>query len=417
MTTTTLVIVTAILLCTVAKLTLNRLNARHIIKLRGQPPENLGTLMDTATWQKSTDYSLAKSSFGIWSNLYGTFVALLALVLFMPWAYETWAGASAMGPWREAMVLVVIFIILGLPDLPFEWFNQFRLEERFGFNKSSVGLWVSYKIKGLTLGFVLMMALIGGLLWLYNFLREALPQSWWLVAFGAFFTVQLVMMVLWPILILPLFNKLTPLPEGELKERLMALGERTGFAAKTIEVIDGSKRSGHSNAFFTGFGRFRRIVLFDTLIDQMTTEELEAVLAHEIGHYKCGHIPKSLALSAIMGGASFWFISFLTQSPWFYEQLGFGIASQGRLGPVLLILSVAAGAFSYWFTPVSNLLSRKNEYEADAFAKNAVGGPDALCSALRKLHVENLSHPLPHPLYATVYYSHPSLLEREAALR
>ena len=147
MTTTTLVIVTAILLCTVAKLTLNRLNAKHIIKLRGHPPEYLGTLMDTATWQKSTDYSLAKSSFGIWSNLYGTFVALLALVLFMPWAYETWAGASAMGPWREAMVLVVIFIILGLPDLPFEWFNQFRLEERFGFNKSSFGLWVSDKLK------------------------------------------------------------------------------------------------------------------------------------------------------------------------------------------------------------------------------------------------------------------------------
>jgi STE24 endopeptidase len=372
--------------------------------------------MDMPTWQRSTDYTLAKSGLGVWTNVYGTVLGGVALVFVMPWAYGAWVGGAETGPWREALALVAILILLGLPDLPFEWFNQFRLEARFGFNKSSIGLWVTDKIKGLILGFVLMMVLIGGLLWLYDILREALPKIWWLVAFGAFFAVQLVMMVLWPILILPLFNKLTPLPEGELKERLMALGERTGFAAKTIEVIDGSKRSGHSNAFFTGFGRFRRIVLFDTLIEQMSTEELEAILAHEIGHYKCGHIPKSLALSAVMGAGAFWFISFLTQSTWFYEHLGFGAESQGRLGPVLLILSVAAGAFTYWFSPLSNILSRKNEYEADAFAKNAVGGPHELCSALRKLHVENLSHPLPHPLYATVYYSHPSLLEREGAL-
>ena len=416
MSVTLMVIGIAILLSTTAKLALNRLNANHIAKLRSNPPERLKGLMDAETWQRSTDYTLAKSEFGVWSHLYGTAIGLVALVFLMPWAYGNWAGAAPIGPWQEALVLVSIFIFLGLPDLPFEWFNQFRLEERFGFNKSSMSLWVSDKIKGLGLGFVLMMGLIGGLLWLYEVLREALPHLWWLIVFGAFFAVQLVMMVLWPILILPLFNKLTPLPEGELKERLMALGERTGFAAKTIEVIDGSKRSGHSNAFFTGFGRFRRIVLFDTLIEQMTTEELEAVLAHEIGHYKCGHIPKSLALSAFMGAASFWFISFLTQSAWFYDHLGFSAAAQGRLGPVLLILSVAAGAFTYWFSPLSNILSRKNEYEADAFAKNAVGGPNDLCSALRKLHVENLSHPLPHPVYATLYYSHPSLLERERAL-
>ena len=410
------VITVTMLLCMGAKLAVNRLNAMHVTALRSKPPHRLAGLMDESTWHKSTDYSLAKSDFGVWTNLYNTGLGLLVLIVFLPWAYGAWSGGAQAGPWREALGVVAVLILLGIPSLPFEWFQQFRLEERFGFNKSTRKLWVTDQIKSLLVGFMLMLGIIGGLLWLHGVFKSILPQTWWLVAFGAFFAFQLLMMVLWPILILPLFNKLEPLPEGELKTRLMALGERTGFAAKTIEVIDGSKRSGHSNAFFTGFGRFRRIVLFDTLIEQMTTEELEAVLAHEIGHYKCGHIPKSLALSAVMGAGGFWFISFLTQSVWFYEQLGFGVASQGRLGPVILILSVAAGAFTYWFSPLSNILSRKNEYEADAFAKNAVGGPDELCSALRKLHVENLSHPLPHPLYATVYYSHQSLLEREGAL-
>jgi STE24 endopeptidase len=188
-----------------------------------------------------------------------------------------------------------------------------------------------------------------------------------------------------------------------LRERLMALGERTGFRAKTIEVIDGSKRSGHSNAYFTGFGRFRRIVLFDTLIAQLTPEELEAVLAHEIGHYRRGHIPKMIAMSAVMMLAGFWVIAWLARSPWFNA-------------PSFLLFGLLSGVVTFWFAPLGNLLSRKYEYEADAFARNAMGGPAAMIGALRKLAQKNLSNLTPHRWFSGFYYSHPTLVEREAAL-
>ena len=221
------------------------------------------------------------------------------------------------------------------------------------------------------------------------------------------------MLIMYPKVILPLFNKLTPLPEGELRDRLMALGDRTGFKARTIEVIDGSKRSGHSNAYFTGFGRFRRIVLFDTLIAQLTPEELEAVLAHEIGHYRRGHIPKMIALSAIMMFAGFAVVAWLARSTWFNTSFGF---PPGEIAPSFLLFALLSGIVTVWFSPLGNLLSRKYEYEADAFARNAMGGPGAMIAALRKLASKNLSNLTPHRWYSRFYYSHPTLVEREAAL-
>ena len=184
-------------------------------------------------------------------------------------------------------------LIIQVPYLPLEWYKQFRIEENFGFNKSSIGLWISDKLKGNILGLLLGTLILGMIIWLYRVLSQ-MSNYWWIFVFLAFFAVQLLLMVLWPKFILPLFNKLTPLEDGVLKTRLMNLADRSGFAANTIEVIDGSKRSSHSNAYFTGFGKFRRIVLFDTLIDKMDDQEIEAVLAHEIGHYKLGHIPKRL---------------------------------------------------------------------------------------------------------------------------
>jgi STE24 endopeptidase len=227
------------------------------------------------------------------------------------------------------------------------------------------------------------------------------------------FAFQMLMMILYPKLILPLFNKLTPLPEGELRSRLLALGERTGFKANTIEVIDGSKRSGHSNAYFTGFGRFRRIVLFDTLIAQLTPEELEAVLAHEIGHYRRGHIPKMIALSAATMLGGFAVIAWLARSLWFNTAFGF---PPGEIAPSFLLFGLLSGVVTFWFAPLSNLMSRKFEYEADAFARDAIGGPAAMIGALRKLAQKNLSNLTPHRWFSGFYYSHPTLVEREAAL-
>jgi STE24 endopeptidase len=225
---------------------------------------------------------------------------------------------------------------------------------------------------------------------------------------------QLLMMVLYPKFILPLFNKLTPLPEGELRERLMSLADRTEFSASTIEVIDGSKRSGHSNAFFTGFGRFRRIVLFDTLIAQLERDELEAVLAHEIGHYKRGHIPRSIALGAVVLLGGFAALAWLANSAEFLGALGFEV---GDMAPAFLLFALLGGLASHWLTPIANLLSRKHEYEADAFAANATGGADAMIGALRKLSQKNLSNLTPHPWFSFFHYSHPTLFERERALR
>jgi STE24 endopeptidase len=236
---------------------------------------------------------------------------------------------------------------------------------------------------------------------------------WWIWGFALLLSFQLLMLVLYPKIILPLFNKLTPLPEGELRTRLLALADRTGFKAKTIEVIDGSKRSGHSNAYFTGFGRFRRIVLFDTLIAQLSTEELEAVLAHEIGHYRRGHIPKMIALSAVMMLAAFATIAWLAQSTWFNLAFGF---PPGETAPSFLLFGLLSGVVTFWFAPLGNLLSRRYEYQADAFARDAIGGPAAMIGALRKLAQKNLTNLTPHPWFSGFYYSHPTLVEREAAL-
>ena len=181
-------------------------------------------------------------------------------------------------------------------------------------------------------------------------------------------------MVLFPKLTLPLFNKLTPLDEGELKDRLMKLSDKTGFKANSIEVIDGSKRSGHSNAYFTGFGRFRRIVLYDTLIEQMSVEEIEAVLAHEVGHYKMGHIPKRLIMSFFIGLLGFGLIGYLLQSEWFYMGIGLDASLTSSLGPLIVGLSLILGFFTYWLTPLSNFFSRKHEFEADNFAKILLEG-------------------------------------------
>jgi STE24 endopeptidase len=224
---------------------------------------------------------------------------------------------------------------------------------------------------------------------------------------------QLMMIVLAPVVILPLFNKFTPLPEGSLRERLLKLAERTDFRAQSIQVMDGSKRSRHSNAFFTGFGRFRKIVLFDTLIAQLAEPELEAVLAHEIGHYKKKHIVKMLGWSAMSSLGGFYVIAVLAKQEWFYRAFGF---EPGNLTPALLLFGLLAGPVTFWLSPMLHAWSRRYEYQADAFAAQVMNESRSLIGALRKLTEKNLSNLTPHPVYSAFYYSHPTLLERERAL-
>lgn len=391
---------------------LSALNRAEVRRHADQAPPAVAAIMDEPTYKKSISYTLEQSRFGQLSEFYDTLV--LVLVVFggvLPWFFGqmvSWGGADAV--WNRTLFILIIGVLLSIPSLPFEWWAQFRLEEKYGFNKSTPGLWVSDKLKG----FVLMIVLGYALIWVLLSLVNWVGQLWWLWGFGVLFGFQLLMLVLYPKLILPLFNKLTPLPEGALRDRLLALGDRTGFKAQAIYVIDGSKRSGHSNAFFTGFGRYRRIVLYDTLMNQLSEEELEAVLAHEIGHYRCGHIPKMIAISAatLLGG--FALIAWLANSTWFNPAFGLPL---GEIAPSLLLFGLLSGAVTFWFSPIGNLFSRKHEYEADAFARDAMKSCEPLLGALRKLAQKNLSNLTPHPWFSAFYYSHPTLVERERALQ
>jgi STE24 endopeptidase len=293
--------------------------------------------------------------------------------------------------------------------LPFEWYGQFRLEEKFGFNTTTQKTWWLDRLKGSLLAAVLGYPLLVLILKIV----EWTGASWWLWAWGAMLGFQLLMLVLAPVLILPLFNKFTPLPEGTLRERLLTLAQRTRFVAKSIQVMDGSKRSRHSNAFFTGFGQFRKIVLFDTLIQQLSEPELEAVLAHEIGHFKKKHIPKMLVFSAFSSLVGFYLVAVLAKQEWFYRAFGF---PPGNIAPVLLLFALLSGAVMFWFSPLAHWWSRRYEYQADAFAAEVMNEPRSLVGALRKLNEKNLSNLTPHPLYSGFYYSHPTLMEREQAL-
>ena len=393
------------------ELVLAALNRAEVRRHADSPPPAVAAVMDPATYAKSVAYTLAKSDFGVISGIFDALV--LALVIFggvLPWMFARIAAWGADGAvWSHVVFILIVGGLLSLPSLPFEWWSQFRLEQKFGFNKSTPALWVTDKIKGFALAVV-----IGyPLLWVLLSLVKWVGPTWWIWGFAFVFGFQLLMMVLYPKLIMPLFNKLTPLPEGDLKTRLLELGDRTGFRARAIQVMDGSKRSGHSNAFFTGFGRFRRIVLFDTLINQLEPAELEAVLAHEIGHYRRGHIPKMIAVSALMTFAGFAIIAWLARSPWFNEAFGF---SAGELAPTFLLFGLLAGLVTFWFSPVLHFFSRKHEYEADDFARNAMNGTGPMIGALRKLTQKNLSNLTPHPWFSAFFYSHPTLVERERAL-
>ena len=408
------IVAVAVLLLVIARwgvqLWLEQLNQSHVLAHAGAVPEAFKGVMDEATYAKSVRYTLAKSRLDQIAGTWGSVV--LVAVLFsglLPWGLHGFDQRLGSSAWAMAAFLLVTSVALSLPSLPLDWYDQFRLEERFGFNTTTQKLWWMDRLKGLLLGIVLGYPLLALILKLV----EWMGPWWWLWGWGAMLGFQLLMMVLAPVLILPLFNKFTPLPEGSLRERLLKLAERTRFRARSIQVMDGSKRSRHSNAFFTGFGGFRKIVLFDTLIQQLAELELEAVLAHEIGHFKKKHIPKTLLVSALGSLAGFWLVSLLATQEWFYRSFGF---EPGSIVPALLLFGLVSGVITFWFSPVAHWWSRRNEYQADAFAAAVMSEPRSLIGALRKLNEKNLSNLTPHPLYSGFYYSHPTLLEREQAL-
>lgn len=406
-----LIVVALILARWAAELWLSSLNRRHVLAHAEAVPEAFRGIVDEPTYKKSVAYTLAKARFGSIEETYGTVV--LIVVLFsgvLPFAFHFFAHHHGTSAWTMAVFLFTVGFAMSLPGLPFDWYGQFRLEEKFGFNTTTQKTWWLDRLKGLMLAAVLGYPLLVLILKIVEWTGTA----WWLWAWGALLGFQLLMLVLAPVLIMPLFNKFTPLPEGSLRERLLKLAQRTSFVAKSIQVMDGSKRSRHSNAFFTGFGKFRKIVLFDTLISQLSEPELEAVLAHEIGHFKKKHIPKMLIFSTFTSLAGFYVVSVLAKQEWFYR--AFGFESTTNIAPALLLFTLLSGAVMFWFSPLMHWWSRRYEYQADAFAAEVMNEPNSLIGALRKLNEKNLSNLTPHPLYSGFYYSHPTLVEREAAL-
>ncbi|MGC2353414.1 MAG: M48 family metallopeptidase [Candidatus Udaeobacter sp.] len=400
-----------------AELWLSRLNQRHVRAHANEVPHAFHGVIDEATYRRSVDYTLAKSRFGDIGGVFDTVV--LIVVLFsgvLPWAFERFSATFGTSIPAMAGFLFATGIALSIPALPFAWYAQFKLEERFGFNTMTMKTWLLDHVKGLLLalllGYPLLALVLKMIVWT--------GANWWLWAATVVIAFQLLLLLVAPAIIMPLFNKFTPLAEGALRERLFALAQRTDIPTRSIEVMDGSKRSRHSNAFFTGLGRFRKIVLFDTLIAQLTEPELESVLAHEIGHYKKRHVLKLLGVSIAGVFVAFAAIAWLARQQWFYRAFGFehqGGFAAASVVPAMLLFALLAGTISFWLSPFIHIWSRRFEYEADAFAHATMGEAQSLIHALRKLSEKNLSNLTPHPLYSSFYYSHPTLLERERALR
>jgi STE24 endopeptidase len=399
------------------ELWLSRLNQHHVRAYANAMPAPFRGIIDEAIYRRSIDYTLAKNRFGDVTNLFDA--VLLIAVLFsgvLPWAFGKFSANFGTSVWAMAGFLFVTGIALSILALPFAWYAQFKIEERFGFNTTSLKTWILDRAKGFLLSLLLGYPLLALVLKLIGWTGA----NWWLWAAAVVIAFQLLLLLVAPAIIMPLFNKFTPLPQGTLRERLFALAQRTDFPTRSIDVMDGSKRSRHSNAFFTGFGRFRKIALFDTLIAQLTEPELESVLAHEIGHYKKRHVLKLLGVSIASVLLAFAAIAWLARQQWFYRAFGFehqtGFAA-ANVVPAMLLFVLLGGMISFWVSPLIHIWSRRFEYEADAFARLTMGEAQSLIQALRKLSEKNLSNLIPHPLYSSFYYSHPTLLERERALR
>lgn len=399
-----------ILIHWLAQWVLEQLNQKEIQRHADHIPEAYQGFIDPPAYERSVAYSLAKGRLEKIELTWNTLVLLGVLFSgLLPVTYQF--GRSILGDsvWSQGGFLVVTGLILSLPSLPMDWYRQFRLEVRFGFNTTTPKLWCLDRLKGAVLGIVLGYPLIVLVLKTVEWSGD----RWWLWAWICVLGFQGIMMIVAPVLIMPWFNRFTPLPAGPLRDQLLALAKNTRFPARQIEVMDGSKRSRHSNAFFTGFGRFRKIVLFDTLIQQLSETELAAVLAHEIGHYKRRHLLKLLVASAAGLWVGFYVLAWLARQEWFYAAFGF---PPGQLGPALLLFSLVAGTVTFWISPLAHYWSRRYEFQADAFAARVMQTGQPLILALRKLMEKNLSNLTPHPCYSRFYYSHPTLLERERAL-
>jgi STE24 endopeptidase len=396
---------------------LARRQIRHVSGRRGAVPADFAGQISAESHAKAADYTCAKECFDLVKLAVGTFV-LLGWTLFggletlNAWILpHTLERLGALG--YQVALIFAFSLIGGVIDLPFEWYRNFRIEGRFGFNRMTIGVWTSDLVKNLIVSTLIGPPLIAVLLWLMG----VAGSLWWLWAWLFWIGFNLLLLVIYPLLIAPLFNKFEPLQDEALKERVSTLLRRCGFSAQGLFVMDGSKRSAQSNAYFTGIGRSKRVVFYDTLLARLTHGELEAVLAHELGHFHHKHIVKLLAQTFIASLLALAALGWLAGQPAFFAGLGVQPnASAPSDALALLLFLLAAPLAAFFVAPLLSLVSRRHEFEADAYACNNASGAD-LRSALLKLTEDNASTLTPEPLYARFHYSHPPMTERLAALR
>ena len=413
----TLVFSAALVLGLLVRFYLASRQIRHIALHRNEVPAAFAETISLQAHHKAADYTITKARFGLLEMSFGAAVllgwTLLGGIDALNQAIAA-SGVDRFGNLAPQLVLLAGFgLISGALDLPFTLYSTFRIEERFGFNKITLKLWLGDLLKSSVVGVVIGLPIAALILWLMG----SAGRLWWLWAWGTWMVFNLLVLVLYPTVIAPIFNKFKPLDDETLKARVTALMQRCGFAAKGLFVMDGSKRSAHANAYFTGFGAAKRVVFYDTLLAQLTPGEVDAVLAHELGHFKHKHIIKRIISMFAMSLVGFALLGWLSSQIWFYTGPGIQPNMAGGNDALsLLLFMLVIPLFSFFFSPIFAQFSRKHEFEADAYAVSQTEAKD-LRSALLKLYQDNANTLTPDPLFVKFYYSHPPASERLARMQ
>lgn len=412
-----LVFALTLLLTIGIRLYLANRQVRHIAQHRVAVPPAFADSIALAAHQKAADYSISRTRLGMWAVLLDAAVVLGFTLLGGLQVLETALRGQLGGLWGGMALSLALVggvaLISSLIELPLAWYRQFVLEQRFGFNRMSQSLFWGDWLKGLLLG----SAIGGPLLWVVLRVMESAGPLWWVLAWAIWSAFSLLLMVVYPTFIAPLFNKFTPLQAGDMRSRIENLLQRCGFSSDGLFVMDGSRRSAHGNAYFTGFGKAKRIVFFDTLLQRLSGPQIEAVLAHELGHFKKQHVRKHLVMSLVFSFVTLWILSELMQRPWFFSGLGVQPNLLGENNAMALVLFfMVVPFFSFPIKPLMAAMSRKHEYEADAYAASQTQAED-LISALVKLYEDNASTLTPDPLHSLFYDSHPPASLRIQHLR
>ena len=406
----TLIFIATVAVTTLAKLWLARRHLAHIASHRAAVPDAFHETVRIGEHQKAADYTSAKTHFDMLGALFDA-VLLLAFTVgggiqFIADKCNGWFGT----PITQGMATIVAVLVLySLLEAPFNIYRTFVIEARFGFNKMTFKLYLLDALKGILIGAVLGLPLLFGVLWLMG----RMGTYWWLYVWGVWVVFNLLILFIYPSFIAPLFNKFSPMQDEVMKARIESLLKRCGFTAQGLFVMDGSKRSAHGNAYFTGFGKTKRIVFFDTLLERLSINEVEAVLAHELGHFKRRHVAKRIMATFAMSLGFLWLLGLLMQTTWFYQGLGVTTPSTAL---ALLLFFMVLPVFSFLLGPIMSAYSRKHEFEADAYAAKQTDATD-LVSALVKLYQDNAATLTPDPLYSKFYDSHPPAMVRISHLQ